>query len=534
LQDSVNNIFWIVYGGSAILFVFSVAYVLIVLHSHKHKLQIEAEKLNEVRRSEEKYRTLFNHSLAGMIKFTYEPFEILDANEALLDIFLCGTVEGLHQYLIETIPDQLAFIRIALEQNGILDEYDFPFIDKDGQSRWLLLAAKAEQNEKIAYGVFRDITRRKLDEEKIKELAALLNQAHDGVIVTTLEGEIVFWNSSAVGMYGWESHEVIGKNIKHVVFPVYDKNGYKACREDVIHFGEWSGELQQVGKNKKLILVESDWQKIENQFSKTSVILVVNTDITEKRVLENNALYHQKMEAIALMTSGIAHDLQNILAPVSLSINILRRKMADPSGIYTLDTIEESTNNGLRLVKNIMMVGKGINGSKAEVDLKSILESSIRIFHHGKPGNIQVEKKFIPGECIISGDEDLLKQIFINLFQNAKDAMPDGGTLSVTLAIADVNRIDPSIEIDRDEVYYAVVEVADTGIGIPAEHQEKIFEPFFTTKEGAGGTGLGLPIVKTIIKNHGGAISATSQSGSGAKFMIYFPLQGTSRESAYE
>jgi PAS domain S-box-containing protein len=524
VHDSVTNIIWVVYGATALLLAFFIAFVLVVMHSHRHKLRMQHETLTEIRKSEEKYRTLFHHSLAGMIKFNYETFETLDANEALLEMFTCNTLAELYHSLKKIVPAHRAYIRTELKNDRIINEYEFSFVDKDEHIRWMLFSARSEQEEKIAYGVFRDITRRKMAEETIEEQAALLNQTRDAVIVVTMDGEILFWNKAAVEMYGWEAHEVIGKNIGTVLFQSDHHLAYQACREDVTQFGEWNGEQRQRVKNNKHILVESNWKRIDNRISNTSAFLIVNTDITEKRALETSSLHNQKMEAIALMTSGIAHDLQNILAPVSLSITILRDNLVDPSRGYILDTIEESVNNGLRLVKNILMVGRGLKGVNRPVNLNTAIDSALSVFDHGKPETIAVEKKFTVQECRIAGDEDLLSQVFLNLFQNAKDAMPDGGTLSIVLAIMDGKYAEFVLDIESNEDAYAVVEVTDTGIGIPPEYHETIYEPFFTTKEGAGGTGLGLPIVRNIIKNHGGSIVVKSAAGAGTSFTIYFPM----------
>ncbi|HLP15344.1 MAG TPA: ATP-binding protein [Bacteroidota bacterium] len=530
MQDAVTNTLWIIYAGSVILFVFCVGFIALLVYSHRHKLRLQQEKLAEIQRSELNYRTLFHNSLAGMIKFQYDPFEILDANQALLDIFVCTSIGSLADLFEQKLPAHLTSIVAALDGHGILEEYEVSFVDTNNRRHWLLVSVKSEHQEKIAYGVFRDITRRKEDQEKIEEQAALLNKTRDSVVVMTLEGEILFWNDASADMYGWKSAEVLGKKIGLLLFSGDTRDQYRICMEDVENFGEWTGEQTHRGKKIRPILVESVWQRIDNQYRNTSAVLIVNTDITEKRALETSRLYNQKMEAIALMTGGIAHDLQNILAPVLLSLSILRDKLPGSSGERLFETMEDSMNSGLRLVKNILMVGKGISGMKKRIDLARTLDASVRTCLNTMPQSISVEKQYARDPLMILGDESLLNQVFLNLFQNAKEAMADGGTLSIALRRLDPDRDSAYVEYEDNGEAYALITISDTGSGIPHDHLEKIFTPFFTTKEGTGGTGLGLPIVKNIINTHGGSITAHSQAHNGSTFFVALPLD-TEHES---
>ena len=157
----------LVYGVTGTLILLCFGFLFVTVQSNKRKLQMQEEKTLEIRRSEQKYKTLFHHSLAGMIKFRYDPFEILDANEALLEILLCDTIDSLYIMLTQTASHHLAHVVSVLERSGILEEYEFSFIDKLGNLRWVLISVNSDKSDKTAYGVFRDITRRKYDQEKI-------------------------------------------------------------------------------------------------------------------------------------------------------------------------------------------------------------------------------------------------------------------------------------------------------------------------------------------------------------------------------
>jgi len=269
--------------------------------------------------------------------------------------------------------------------------------------------------------------------------------------------------------------------------------------------------------------VESRWRTVEKPASGERFILIVNSDITEKKRLESQFIRAQKMESIALLTGGMAHDLQNILAPIAMSVDLLRRKVSGESGLAILKAVEESARSGLELVKNIMTYGRGISGERITLDVGQVLDQVLNMVEHGLSETIRVEQKLNGQAGYISGDINQLKQVFLNLCVNARDAMPAGGVLSIEVANVDSDESLLEYYPDADPGPYVVVSVTDTGRGIPEDDLDRIFEPFFTTRERGEGTGLGLSIAQGIVKSHKGFITVKSVLDQGTTFRVYLP-----------
>jgi signal transduction histidine kinase len=259
-------------------------------------------------------------------------------------------------------------------------------------------------------------------------------------------------------------------------------------------------------------------------------ILIVNSDITERKRLELHAIRAQKMESIALLTGGMAHDLQNILAPVAMSVPLLQAKVSDKAGQDILKAVEESANSGLELVKNILTYGRGIAGERVAVDLPRVIDQVLSVVNPGLLPGIRIERKLNGHLPSVEGDLHQLKQVFLNLCVNARDAMPSGGLLTIAMTMVDSDE-----RLLDDHPYaepgpYVVVSVSDTGKGIRDEDLDRIFEPFYSTKEHGYGTGLGLSIAQGIVKSHQGYITVRSVVGSGTTFSVYLPSVGESAD----
>jgi signal transduction histidine kinase len=293
--------------------------------------------------------------------------------------------------------------------------------------------------------------------------------------------------------------------------------------EDILQFNEWSGEQYHLNREGKELLIQSRWKKVENAATNKKVILIVNTDITEKKRQEIQLLRAQRMESIALLTGGIAHDLQNVLAPVSMSIGLLREKLTDGPSVKVLDAVEESARSGLDLIRNIITYGHGIPGERVKVELSDLLESILMIVRQSLPDTIRIEKLTEGRNSTVLGDANQLKQVFLNIVVNARDAMPNGGiiTIGIDNVTIDENSLDRYLEAQVGK--YHLVNIRDNGSGIPEDHIERIFEPFFTTKTNGNGTGLGLSIALGIVKSHSGFITVQSVVGQGTEFKIYLP-----------
>jgi len=509
--------------GSAVLAIFAIAFISVVITSHRRVFDAQKAKIEEVTAIAERYKALFDHSLAGMMKFSIDSWHIREANHALLAMLGCSSEKECEQRFFE-LPDSIRdSIKWALEKNGIVPEQEIQAKRSDGSEVWLRFSAKVVEGDRYAHAVIINITKRKLIEAKVKEQAALLNETQDAIIVTDENGRITFWNRGAELTYGWTAGEVQGTCLQELFYAGGKEEEYRLLMEDLRQFQDWSGEHRHPRKDGKEILVHSRWRVIAHKNNGRKTFLIVNTDITGKKRMEAQFIKAQKMESIALLTGGIAHDLQNILAPVAMSIGLLREELRDKTSLTVLRAVEESAESGLQLVRNILTYGKGIIGERVRLELTGLLSQVLEIVERGLPQDITIDEEFIVTNCPVMGDMSQLKQVFLNIFVNARDAMPHGGVLGLVVDERSFDQKDLESFPDAHVGPYAAVSITDTGVGIPEDNLDRIFEPFFTTKEGGEGTGLGLSIVLGIVKSHGGFIVVDSVPDRGTIFKVYLP-----------
>jgi signal transduction histidine kinase/ActR/RegA family two-component response regulator len=251
----------------------------------------------------------------------------------------------------------------------------------------------------------------------------------------------------------------------------------------------------------------------------------VVVDITERKKLEAQLLRAQRLESVGRLAGGVAHDLNNILSPILIGASLLRPKIADANALSLLELIEASAKRGAGIIRQLLTFSRGATGEIAPVALQPLVADMRNLIRETFPRNITVRVEAPTDPLMVRGDATQLHQVLMNLCVNARDAMPEGGTLTFSLAQVYVDdelaRQNPGgVQPGR----FAVVRVRDTGTGISSEHRELIFDPFFTTKELGQGTGLGLSTALGIVKSHGGFIQLDTAPGAGTQFSIFLPL----------
>ena len=366
-----------------------------------------------------------------------------------------------------------------------------------------------------------EIAVREKAELQIREQARLLDLAHDGISVQDLEGRVLYWNRGAEDIYGWTAQEAAGRKLFELLS--VETHAYEAARRLAMETGRWEGETSLTAKSGKKVLVEEDWAMVFDPEGNPKSIMIISADITEKRRLENQALRLQRLESIGTLASGIAHDLNNVLTPLLLSVQMLQNKITTDEEKQLLDTLQGNVLRGARLVKQILTFGRGVKGERAVVNPVKVLQEIRQLIVDTFPKTVEFESHVAPGLWTVMGDPTQIHQVLLNLCVNARDAMPHGGQIFISLenATLDANFAERNLEAKPGP--YVLIKVADTGSGIPKAIQSKIFEPFFTTKEQGKGTGLGLSTCFTIVKSHGGFINCYSEPGNGTAFKVYLP-----------
>jgi PAS domain S-box-containing protein len=366
-----------------------------------------------------------------------------------------------------------------------------------------------------------------------QEQAALLDQAHDVILARDLEHRIIYWNKGAERVLGWASGEAVGRNFLELI-PSRDGAEFMEALQTVLRTGEWKGEIHQTTKRGAEIILESRWTLVRSVEGQPKSILVLATDITEQKKVEAQFLRAQRLESIGTLASGIAHDLNNILAPIMMSVNLLQETITSDRDARLLETLRSSVQRGAEMVKQILSFTRGQEGAKCLINLKHLINEVSKIIKQTFPRKIQVQTVMARDLWAVMADTTLIHQVLMNLCVNARDAMPDGGTLSIQAE----NRLldaQSAVPPEARPGAYLVLTVGDTGTGISDAIKERIWEPFFSMKPQDQGTGLGLYTVLNIVKAHGGFIRTESEAGKGTRFRVFLPaMDAASRSGATE
>ena len=272
------------------------------------------------------------------------------------------------------------------------------------------------------------------------------------------------------------------------------------------------------------IQFQTRWTLLSSFRDHYPAILMVATDTTEQRNLENKLRRTQRLESLGTMATGIAHDLNNILTPIVICSGMLRTATGNPQCDQYLDAIEKNAKRGADVIKQILTFARGGNGKKSHFSIGIILKEIIRMTAETFPKSIECQAHFSPNAWPVFGNATQLHQVFMNLLINARDAMlPEGGRIKLSLHNRHLSQKDVSMMSDGRPGAYLVVDVEDSGVGIRNTDLERIFDPFFTTKQADHGTGLGLATVRGIIQEHGGFILVKSSFGHGTLFKVFIP-----------
>ena len=255
-------------------------------------------------------------------------------------------------------------------------------------------------------------------------------------------------------------------------------------------------------------------------------VVGIAEDITEQRKIEAQFLRAQRLESIGTLAGGIAHDLNNVLAPIMLSIAFLQMGETDPQKLEVLETIETSARHGADMVKQVLTFARGTDGERISLQMRDVIDDVVKIARKTFPRNIETRVSLPSDLWRVNGDSSQLHRVLLNLVVNARDAMPQGGKIRIAAANRIIEPQDLALNPDAKLGPAIMIEIEDTGAGMTADVLAKIFDPFFTTKERGRGTGLGLSTSLTIIKSHGGFVRADSEPGRGSRFSLGLPAEG--------
>ncbi len=506
-----------------------------------HDISKEKQQEEMLRASEEEFKNLFEHVATGVFISSKEG-KFLNANQALLDMLGYDNKE---EFLNINLPEDL-YVRSEdrrtfqemMEYDGRVINYEVEFKRKDGSAIPILLTGHARYDQTgniIGYeGLNVDLTERKLMEKELREAYDFMNKivqsSPNAITATDMKGNILIWNQAAEETLGYKAGDVIGKmNIRKIYPEGVARRVMQMLR------GKDAGEVGRLNSH-PIVYVRRDGEIVEGNLSaaiiydaKGNEIASVGSfvDLRDRLQMERalrdtqeQLLQSEKLAAMGRLTSQVAHELNNPLYGIMNTLELLKTEIpADNKRRRILDMALSETIRLSDLLRKMLSFSKPDQEERHPVDINSVLDE-ILLLHEKqlKENDINLVATFAEGLGLVNASKNQLRQVFLNMVANARDAMHEGGSLSVLT------------DGDTEKVY---VKISDTGTGIREEHLDKIFDSFFTTKGEVKGVGLGLSVCYGFIEDHGGDIEVKSQMGEGTTFTISLPVHTatTSKEN---
>ncbi len=466
---------------------------------------------------------------------------VLAANRASGELLGYDPAEFLNRpaddFLVNSID--FKFLKNRIEMIGRVANQEACLLCKDGSTRHVVIDAGAETSGGSLgeiYCAISDRSQRKRTEAHAREQTELLLRNEEAIIIQNLEGQVIYWSMGAERLYGLPAFEAIGRPLPRELGG--DPQILTEARRCALSTGEWRGELKNSTATGTQFVVESRWALLRDQSGNPQSILIINEDAAESRLLEEERLRAQRQECIGNLAGGIAHDLNNILQPISIAIDMFRGRLADNESQEVLGMLDSNVRRATELVRQILTFTSGVGPERQTVEINSLFGEVANFVRQTFPKTIQLHVSVEDKIPAILGDQTQMEQVLLNLCVNARDAMPSGGTLhlhakshlieenSATLLPSEEKRRTDNLRAKPGK--YVCLTVRDSGLGIPRVIRNKIFEPFFTTKGPKKGTGLGLATVLGIIRRHGGSLNLETEEGQGSSFHVLIPAVGTS------
>jgi PAS domain S-box-containing protein len=496
-----------------------------------------------LRASEANYRAIFDAANDAIFVHDIETGEILDINRKACEMF--GYAED---EFPRKSPDMVcageypftpaqAFAWMRKAADGQPQLFEWKAKHKDGRTVWVEVNLKRVviSGADRLLAVVRDITERKQAENVLRESEArfrsMVEATSDWIWETDADDVYIYSSPKIKDFLGHEAHEVLGRT----PFDLMPRHEAERLRIQFHTFKNsrkpfFGLENKNLHKDGRLIVLESSGVPVFDSNGNFAGYRGIDRDITNNKHLEEQLLHAQKMEAVGELAGGIAHDFNNILTAITGYVYILQMKLTDETLLKHVEQINLATQRAAAVTNKLLAFSRKqiicLQPVKINETLHKMEEFLTRIIRE----DIEIKTVCSDENLTILGDERQIEQVIMNLVTNARDAMPNGGVLTIRSKKAELDREFVEAHGYGKPGMYGLVLVSDTGTGMDGKVLERIFEPFFTTKEVGKGTGLGLAIAYGIVKQHDGYITASSEAGKGATFSIYLPLIGETPE----
>lgn len=498
-----------------------------------HDVTAQRQALRAIEESEQKFRAIFERANDAILTAD-EHYRITSANPRALELLgssadeLCG--RRIPDFFPERQPDGERSIEKA---RGVLArvwqervppfEWTLQRADGSPVDAEVAVSGLSHEGHRSLVVVARDITERKRAIRELQLLHAALQATPEGVIVTDAEGRIEWANAAFTRMTGYTLAEVQGGTPRVLRSGQHDDAFYRELWTTIARGEDWSGDLQNRRKDGTLYYEHMTIAPVHNSAGEITNFVAVKEDITNERRLEQQAARSQRLESVGMLASGIAHDLNNVLTPIVLAVELLRTEGLSATAASRLDLVGQAAQRGAGIVKQVLTFARGVEGERTIVQPRYLLKEMAQLAEETFPRSIEIEVENGRDVPTIRGDITQLHQVLLNLAVNARDAMPRGGrlTFGVHGVLVDLDRARALAPFAPGR--YVEITVRDTGTGMTEEVLEHMFEPFFTTKPRGKGTGLGLSTVYGIVRSHGGKVEVDTALGRGTTFRILLP-----------
>ena len=509
-----------------------------------HDITQRKKATEDLRRAEEKYRNIIERSVQGIIQSTADG-QVISINPSMARIMGYDTSEEASGQLSDlgrqVYADPLRRKQLIneLSQHGTVHSFPIQIKRRDGSLAWVSYTARAIKDEKgkIVYieGFAEDITSRIMAEEALaqseKRYRAIIDNSLAAIYIFQND-KMVFLNKAYLDLLGYSDQEQgLGKPFWEFIHPL--------DRQWVKQRAQARAPGEKVKQHYAFRCLRSDGAVVWVDMQATTIsyhgkpaVLGNLIDITERKLLTDRLAQSQKMEAVGTLASGIAHDFNNILQAISGYVQMVINDGVSSPNLRRMEEIDSAVQRAADLIQRMLAFSRDLAPQFIGVDVNKEMGQAIKLIERTIPKWITIKTDLERGLPLVNGDPISLVQMLMNLAANARDAMPDGGTLTITSRLIEIDESFCGTRPDMQPGPYVLISVADSGPGIDDSIIKQIFDPFFSTKEIGRGTGLGLSQVYGTVKSHQGHIDCESALGLGTEFKIYLPCRRPDQPTA--
>jgi len=479
-----------------------------------------------LRESEARYRRLFEAAQDGVLLLDPATAEIFDVNPFLCDLLGASREQIVGKKIWEIgpfrdVPASKVNFR-QLQQSEYIRYEDLPLETIDGREIAVEFVSNVYQvgDEDVIQCNIRDITERKRSSEENARLIRAIEQTSESIVMTDTEGAIVYVNPAFESVSGWTREEALGQNPRILKSGRQDDAFYRTLWETLARGAVWTGRLVNRRKDGTLYEESATISPVRDAAGQIINYVAVKRDVTAESALQERLHQAQKMESVGRLAAGVAHDFNNLLGVILGYGELVRDGLpADDPLREDVAHVLGAAERAAASTRQLLALGRKQPRRVRSLDLNAVVSESAKILSRLAGETIELEIRLQPALGSVRADVGQIEQVLLNLVLNARDALPEGGRITIETR-------NEELAADRGQIppgSYVLLTVTDTGPGMDAATRAQIFEPFFTTKETGKGTGLGLAVVHGIVQQSGGEIEVDSEVGVGTAFKVYLP-----------